>query len=220
LAAVFACTLAVGPRAGAAVITLDYNVIATGGTPTGGTPWMTATVTDVMGGVTLSITPASTLSASEFVGRMYFNIVGFTPNPPTNISFVSGPIGTPTFGSPPPPAPGPAGGSDFTLLINFPTANSPAGNRLEAGETALISISGVTTADFLANSAGFITVAHFQGIPPNGDSSWVGNGPPGGTGGNGGGGANVVPEPVSVVAFAVVGGLGAVGVRLRRKKVA
>ena len=212
--AAFAAVLGSGSRIDAAPITFNYGTVVTGGTPSGPAPWLTATVTDVVGGVNIKLTAAGTLGVGEFVSKVYFNIFGFSPTGLNSI-FNSGPMGTPSFSALPPNAPGPAGGNEFTLIVGFPTPNSPPGNRFEAGEVADLTLLGVTTADFLANSKGFTTVAHFQGLlGPGDDSGWVGNGGPGpGTGGE-------VPEPTTLAVCGVLAALGVVGYRRRRAAVA
>ena len=199
-----------GSRGSAAAITYNYGLVVTGATPSGPAPWLTATVTDVLGGVSIKLTAANTLGVGEFISKVYFNIFGFTPTG-ANSFFNSGPMGAPSFSAPPPNAPGPAGGNEFTLIVGFPTPNSPPGNRFAAGEVADLTLLGVTTADFLANSKGFTTVAHFQGLPNN-DSGWVVNGGPG----PGGGGGNEVPEPTTLAVCGVLAALGVAGYRCRR----
>jgi len=74
----------------AAVITFNFNTVHTGGTPGGPAPWAVMTITDIAGGVTISLTNSATNPAGQFIGylNMKFNTL------PTGFNFTGDPYVT------------------------------------------------------------------------------------------------------------------------------
>lgn len=189
-------------------LVLFFGTEFSGGTPPAGpTPWLTATFTQVAGGVQLQMSNVN-LVGTEFVTGWYFNL-----NPALNpanlfLGFVSGEAAT-----------GISRGADgfkadgdgyFDFKLDFATASTA--DRFTAGETStyLISgISGLTAADFNFLSApgggtgSWSSAAKVQGIGPAGGSGWVGG--------------EVVPEPASWLLLGTVTATLAWGVLRRRR---
>ncbi len=188
--------------------------------PAGATPWLTATFDDSFGGAsTVRLTMSATnLVGTEFVDEWIFN---FDPSlDPTLLTFSavdnsdSVPI-IPTITS--------AdmfkadGDGFFDIMFDFP--NDKGDVRFTAGEEVKYDITytaPITELSFDFNSTlgggagSYLTAAHVQGIASG--SGWIGP-----DGDNGGGGNGVIPEPVSLVVWGLLGTLGlAVGHRRRR----
>jgi hypothetical protein len=156
---------------GAAVITFNFNTVHSGGTPGGPAPWAVMTITDIAGGVTISLTNSTTNPAGQFIGGLHllFNLL------PTASSFTGDPYVTGiTLGS------HTNAGLSFNVKVDF--KNAPPSARLLPGGTSTFRLFGVSEANFagLNNSA----MVHIQNIPPGGDSSKV-----------------IAPEPGSLIAI-------------------
>ena len=132
-------------------LVFGLNTEFSGGTPpAGSTPWVTATFTDIAGGVQLTIA-ALNLVAREFISEFAFNF-----NPAKNAAtYLPTPTGTGTqtewnsIGA----------GNDafkadgdgfFDFIIDFPPPPGTFSNEFTAGETFVVNIlgAGLTTADF------------------------------------------------------------------------
>lgn len=184
-----------GGAAQAGVVTFTYSTAYTGATPTSTPPWLTATFTDISGGVELKL-QANGLPEGAFVSKWLFNF-----DPSLDPSFV--PIqtgGVPMAGWAIDPDRLNGGGPKFDLAINFPTANDPGSDRFDGWDTATFQLSWVSYGGppieplaplsslfspasplILAQSFNFPTGggegvfsgAHIQGLAGE-DSGWIG----------------------------------------------
>jgi hypothetical protein len=206
--------LVVVPLAQADILTLNFDIEFSGATaPAGSSPWITATFTDVVGGVNLKINPVN-LVGSEFIGEFSINL-----NPalnPNNLTFglVSGQAaGAIQKGVDCCKA---DGDGFFDVMLDY--ANS-GGNRFTAGETSEYFISGIagldvsdfnfTSVNGPAGKTGFLAAAHIQSIGANGnDSGWIAPNPIRNPQGQ-------VPEPSSVLLLSTIVGAVSYGMRKR-----
>jgi hypothetical protein len=164
-------SLAAFAQASASSITFPFNTVHTGATPGGPAPWATMIMTDIFGGVQVSLINSATNPAGQFISELnlLFNVL------PTGFSFASDPyvqainLGNYTDA-----------GLSFNVEVRFKVA--PPSDRLLPGGISTFTLSGVSTSDF----AGLNTSAmvHIQNIPPGGDSSKV-----------------IAPEPGSLIAI-------------------
>jgi hypothetical protein len=176
--------LLIGAPSSAETITFSFvNPAFSGTSPGGGTPWLTATFTDVTGGVQLTMT-VGTLLPSEFVEVWGFNIdPDLTLTKPTNTGGQNASVDV----SPPPIKFD--GDGYYDIAFSFPTAQS--GDRFVSGDTSVWFFSGLTAADFLFLSAPgggqgvYYTAAHVQGIADAPGGGWIAG--------------TVVPEPLSAL---------------------
>ncbi len=152
---------------GATPINLDF--IYSGDTPVGTSPWLVADVSDrAAGGVLLEL-DARNLTGSQFVGSWFFNLYNLGAGVVVIPSFEAGYVPTASFAYSFSPAGGLGLGasalSGFEIGFDFDSAAS--GNRLTAGETLRVILSGVTAASFFppTGETGYISAAHIQGIP-------------------------------------------------------
>jgi hypothetical protein len=164
-------SLAAFAQASASSITFPFNTVHTGATPGGPAPWATMIMTDIVGGVQISLTNSATNPAGQFISELnlLFNTL------PTGSNFVGDPYVTSiSLGS------YTDAGLSFNVKVRFKVAPPP--QRLLPGGTSNFTLSGVSTSDF----AGLNTSAmvHIQNIPPGGDSSKV-----------------IAPEPGSLIAI-------------------
>jgi opacity protein-like surface antigen len=164
-------SLAAFAQASASSITFPFNTVHSGATPGGPAPWATMIMTDIFGGVQISLTNSATNPTGQFIGQL--NLL-FTTQP-TGSNFSSDPyvqsISLGNFTD---------AGLGFNVKVRFKPA--PPSDRLLPGGTSTFTLSGVSTSDF----AGLNTSAmvHIQNIPPGGDSSKV-----------------IAPEPGSLIAI-------------------
>jgi opacity protein-like surface antigen len=164
-------SLAAFAQASASSITFPFNTVHTGATPGGPAPWATMTITNITGGVQISLTNSATNPTGQFIGQL--NLL-FTTQP-TGSNFSSDPyvqsISLGNFTD---------AGLGFNVKVRFKPA--PPSDRLLPGGTSNFKLFGVSTSDF----AGLNTSAmvHIQNIPPGGDSSKV-----------------IAPEPGSLIAI-------------------
>jgi hypothetical protein len=185
----------VGGASAQALITMDFEVVLTGATPGGSSPWATLTIQDVaVDTVEMTLTHHATSSPGQFVSRLWMNIDPF----PGDLAFsttsdkISGHTfsqdGINTVGGP----------YDFFVQFNL----APPAARLLPGDSATWQVTGtgLTESSFLAMSPGGIqAMIHIQNIGPNGDSGHI----------------TVVPEPATFLAIGV--GLAALAARRRKR---
>ncbi len=187
----------------ATIINLDY--VFDGATPGGTAPWLTATFTDVTGGVQLEMT-ATSLVGVEKVSKWLFNIDTIAVSDLV-LTFQGGPV----------PAPaqilsGPALKADGDGTYDFGFDFAPSAPSQFSTGTVVYLITGPSTldeTDFFAFSVGgekgaFLSAAHVQGITTTGPSGWIGD-------------TGNVPEPTSMVLFGAGIGLIGLGAALRRR---
>lgn len=154
------CSLAIPTNVQAAVYLYSLGTSYSGTAPSGPSPWVTATFTDVAPNAVQLQLSTPNLSGTEFVGGWYFN---FDPN--ANVSNLTI---TPTSGAPPGTptistgtnAFKADGGGYYDIAINFPES----GNRFTANELATYNI---TSSDSL--NAGMFD---FASIPSGGNGTW------------------------------------------------
>jgi hypothetical protein len=164
-------SLAVLTQASASSITFLFDTVHSGATPGGTAPWATMTMSDITGGVQISLTNNATNPPGQFVSELnlLFNVL------PTVFSFASDPyVQQINLGS------YIDAGLSFNVEVRFKVA--PPTARLLPGNTSTFKLFGVSTSDFagLNNSA----MVHIQNIQPGGDSGKI-----------------IAPEPGSLIAI-------------------
>ena len=137
-----------------ASIVFNFNTVWTGGTPSGPAPWATMTISDIAGGVQISLTNSPTNTAGQFISKLnlLFNTL------PTGSNSVGDPyVQSVSLGS------YTDAGLSFNVSVRFKTRPS---DRMLPGNTSTFELFGVSTSDFagLDNSA----MVHIQNIPPLG----------------------------------------------------
>jgi hypothetical protein len=154
-----------------ASIVFNFNTVWTGGTPIGPSPWATMTITDIAGGVQISLTNSPTNASGQFISELnlLFNVL------PTGFSSASDPyVQVVNLGS------YTDAGLSFNVEVRFKVAPPP--QRLLPGGTSNFKLFGVSTANFVgANNSAMV---HIQAIPPLGDSGKI-----------------IAPEPGSLIAI-------------------
>jgi hypothetical protein len=153
-------SLAAFAQASASSITFPFNTVHSGATPGGPAPWATMTMSDITGGVQISLTNSATNPAEQFISELnlLFNVqptgFGFTSDP-----YVRG-INLRNYTD---------AGLSFNVEVRFKVA--PPLQRLLPGKTSTFKLFGVSTSDFagLNNSA----MVHIQAIPPLGGSGKI-----------------------------------------------
>jgi hypothetical protein len=176
------CAL-IGVSANAAIVSFGTNFEFSGGaSPTGPTPWTTATFNDNGGTGSVVMTLANgNLVNQEFTRNWHFNL---DPSlDPTQLVF-SAPTKVGTFSDPSISKGVNAfqadGDGRYDLMLEFATSNP---NRFGPGESIQYTITGIATLtansfNFLSSPAGghgpFLCASHIQGIGASGnDSGWV-----------------------------------------------
>jgi hypothetical protein len=220
-AGLVAAGLMLGPLAAvqADTLTFDYGTEVTGGDdPSGTAPWLTATFDDggAAGSVDLEL-EANLQAETEFFSKVLFNLDPALNNllgpPAPELSITpqnpQADVVTPNVG-----LDGNSGGGGFLFDIElaFPTSNNS--DRFENGDVAeflfegpdLVAGSFDTPASHNSpNQEGYLSMAHAQGIPINGEGSggsgWIVPGNGNGNPGNGNGDHEVpVPAPLALMA--------------------
>jgi hypothetical protein len=118
-------SLAAFAQASASSITFPFNTVHTGATPGGPAPWATMIMTDIVGGVQISLTNSATNPAGQFISELnlLFNTL------PTGSNFVGDPYVTSiSLGS------YTDAGLSFNVEVRFKVA--PPGARLLPGNTS------------------------------------------------------------------------------------
>jgi hypothetical protein len=193
----------------ASALLLTYDDIVTGATPASVAPWLTAEITNNKSGVSMTLDVGA--SSPEFLTDIYFSLASTA-----NLSQLADPTTSPdiTLSTCNSKSSSPANTGPWQLCLGF----AP---KLQVSDPTKITFDllGIFERDFVANSAGWFSVAHLQGIQPN-CSAWVGSGNSTATP-SGGGSCTSVPEPgtLSLMSFAVAAVLGSAAVRRRRLSV-
>jgi len=164
-------SLAAFAQASASSITFPFNTVHTGATPGGPAPWATMIMTDIVGGVQISLTNSATNPAGQFISELnlLFNTL------PTGSNFVGDPyvrsISLRNYRD---------AGLSFNVEVRFKVA--PPAARLLPGNTSTFQLFGVSTTNFVgANNSAMV---HIQNIQPGGDSGKI-----------------IAPEPGSLIAI-------------------
>lgn len=202
--------------------TIDLDTVYTGSIPTGSAPWLSATFMETSS-TSGTLTLNSLLDSTDFVqgGKNKNATVGwafYLDSGPSSVSCDSGNCAdNEFFGDEYNSGPVPG---DFNLSFSW-----DPNDRFMGADTATYTLdfgSAPAGSPFALNDSGWTSVAHVQGIAPNGCSGWIvagsGNGANGGT--PCGDPSTDVAEPSSVSLFAMMlAGIGLIAVaRGRRSK--
>lgn len=182
-------------------VTISVDQVFTGATPDGSPPWLVATFNQT-GSNTGTLTLTSNLTSPDFLQGLNSSnaTVGwafFLNQSLSAISCSSGTCANSNSGFD-------AGGFNTGPvgdIFNLGFGWGPH-DRFQAGDSAVYDLtfaSALSGNPFAANGDGWSSVAHVQGIGPNGDSDWIVAGP-----------VHPVPEPANLGLF----GLGALLVGL------
>jgi len=154
-----------------ATTTFNFNTVHSGSMPGGSPAWAFMTMSDISGGVQISLTNNATNPAGQFIRELNlrFNTL------PTGFNFTGDPY-----------VQGINLGSYIDAGLSFNTEvrfkNSPPASRLLPGGTSTFKLFGVSTSNFVgANNSAMV---HIQAIPPLGDSGKI-----------------IAPEPGSLIAI-------------------
>lgn len=217
-----------GPPGMAMPITqnIDLNTVYTGATPSGPAPWLSAEFSSETGATSGVLTLTSLLDGSDFVqgGKNANAVVGwafYLDSGPSSVTCSGGSncADSVFFGDEYNSGPVPG---DFNLSFSWDQSD-----RFMGADTAIYALefgSALAGSPFALNDSGWTSVAHIQGIAPNGCSGWIvagsGDGASGGTPCGDGGQTIDVAEPSSVSLFAMMlAGIGLLAVaRGRRSK--
>ncbi|BCW96570.1 MAG: PEP-CTERM sorting domain-containing protein [Fimbriimonadales bacterium] len=144
--------LAALSQASATSILFVFNTVHSGDTPGGPAPWVTMTITDISGGVQVSLTNNATNTAGQFISEL-------------NLLFDMLPTGSNFSGDPYVQSISLGSYTDASLSFNVEVRfkNAPPTARLLPGDTSTFKLFGVSTSDFagLNDSA----MVHIQGLP-------------------------------------------------------
>jgi hypothetical protein len=164
-------SLAALAQASASSITFLFNTVHTGATPGGSAPWATMIMSDITGGVQISLTNSATNATGQFISKLnlLFNTLPTGSNSTGDPYVTSISLGNYTDA-----------GLSFNVGVNFKIAPPP--QRLLPGGTSTFQLFGVSTTNFVgANNSAMV---HIQAIPPLGDSGKI-----------------IAPEPGSLIAI-------------------
>ena len=198
----------------AVTYTFEFSNTFSGTSPA--SPWATLTFTDTVANtVEMKVSLPTPWASGQFVGSLYFNYSAspnalvFAPSVPATQVAASILQGKDTYKA--------DGDGFYDVLLNYPTSNSPAGNRFDTAlETSIYTItsSGLSAANFLSTSTGsttpYFAAMHIQGIPIPGDpnntnSGWLN-------------GIQVSPVPEPEQYAMMLAGLGLIGIVVQRKR--
>jgi hypothetical protein len=151
-------SLAAFAQASASSITFPFNTVHSGATPGGPAPWATMIMTDIVGGVQISLTNSATNLPGQFISELnlLFNVqpTGFASGPYVQTINLGNYIDA---------------GLSFNVEVRFKVAPPP--QRLLPGGTSNFKLFGVSTANFVgANNSAMV---HIQNIPPGGGSGKI-----------------------------------------------
>jgi hypothetical protein len=151
-------SLAAFAQASASSIIFPFNTVHSGATPGGPPPWATMIMTDIFGGVQISLTNSATNLPGQFISELnlLFNVqpTGFASGPYVQTINLGNYIDA---------------GLSFNVEVRFKVAPPP--QRLLPGGTSNFKLFGVSTANFVgANNSAMV---HIQNIPPLGDSGKI-----------------------------------------------
>lgn len=154
--------LALAAAAPAQALTIYYTDIVTGAVPNSPAPWLTAQITDVGGGGVDVVLTSGALSP-EFIDSIYFSLNGsFTVADPTT---------TPDLDTQTCQGRAPAGTGPWQLCFSF----GPGDHSFVSPTAISFFVANLSEANFVTNAAGWLSVAHVQGIEPANCSAWVGS---------------------------------------------
>jgi len=144
----------------AQALTITYDQIVTGDVPASPAPWLTATITNTTGGVNITLAPG--VVSPEFITRIYFSL--------NDTTFTIGSLVglDPTLGLVNCNGSSPAGTGPWQMCVGF-----APNEQARFPDSVTFFVAGLAESAFVYNSAGWISVAHVQGIQPN-CSAWVG----------------------------------------------
>ncbi len=143
-----------------ATINFAFNTVHTGGTPGGSAPWATMTITNIVGGVQITLTNSATNPTGQFIGELelLFNTL------PTGSDFTGDPfVSSMGLGS------HTDAGLTFNVEVDF--VNAPPSARLLPGNSSTFTLFGVSESDFAGQNDS--AMVHIQSIPSGGSSKVI-----------------------------------------------
>lgn len=149
----------------ASALVITYDEIVTGNIPSGSSPWLTASILDITqdstSGVNITLTPG--VSSPEFITRIFFSLDtpyggsgNLNTSPDLDLLNCNGRA--------------PAGTGPWQLCMTF----DPSDKWNDTAGPVSFFLAGLSESNFVSNSAGWLSVAHLQGIASE-CSAWVGS---------------------------------------------